>query len=163
MSLWRRSWVRTFVAVFALSLVLMGVVNAVGGYAHPVFFVGVGLAAGAAVAGIQVATERIDAWNWPEAETAPPRTRRLGTDDRALSHQHRLARGTPQARATAIGPTLAELAVGRLQRARGGDREEVSRRAREWVSPELAGLVDGTLNTLTLDEFDALMKEIETL
>ncbi|MGO1972521.1 MAG: hypothetical protein ACTH2Q_06130 [Propionibacteriaceae bacterium] len=162
-SLLRRSWVRTFVAVFAVCLVIMVVVNAVGGYAHPVYFVGLGLAAAALVVGIQIGAERIDPWNWPESETAPPRFRRLGVDDRALNHQHRLARKSPQARATAVRPALADLVAERLHRSRGMHPDDLAAGAGEWVSSDLGGLLDGSRTTLTLDEFDELMKEIETL
>lgn len=159
----QRGWVRTFAAVFVVCLVIMVVVNAVGGYAHPIYFVGLSLAAASLATAIQVGAERIDQWNWPESDAAPPRFRRIGADDRALNHQHRLARKSPQARATALRPVLADVVGERLHRSRGVDPDDLTRRAGEWVSPDLAGLLDGSRTTLTLDEFDELMKEIETL
>ena len=159
----RRGWVLTFVAVFALCLVFMVVVNAAGGFAHPVFFVGLGVAAGGLAAGVRVAVGRIEPWTWPESEVAPPRVRRLGADDRALSHQHRLSRDNSTARATALRPILTDVVADRLHRSHGIGHDETAERARGLVSAELAGLIDGSRTTLTLDEFDTLMKEIETL
>lgn len=159
----RQGWLRTGALVFLACLVAAVAVTLAGGWIDPLYAVVAGIAVAALVAGVQVAADRIDPWHWPENPAAVPRFRRVGTDDRARELQHLLTRDDPHDRATAIRPVLAATVAERLSRRRGLAPDEALDRADEWLSVPLADFLTGARTSLTLAEFDVLMKEIDAL
>lgn len=154
----------------ALSCLLFGVavsviVNLVGGFANPIFFVGLGLAAGICLALVVTAARSAVLFRWPSAKL-DRESAQFGSDERVRIWQHRLDLETNSGRPAAADPLLTELVAERLMIKYRVDLERDPDRARTLLSADLAscvGLAPRAQRALSLAQLSALTDEIASL
>lgn len=161
----RSTWVKVLIAAVVLAALGVGVIDLAGGFAHPVFFGGLALAAGTFLAVVLLLADRVESYAWPEPVVAGgPQTQ--GTLELVRVVEQRMRDPDPQDRARSLDPVVREVVTDLLRVRHHVDLDHDPVRARALLSDDLAavvGLVPGVVRSLEPPDLARLIDELERL
>jgi hypothetical protein len=156
---------KVLLATVALTAVMVLVIDLAGGFAHPLYFGGLAVAAGSFLALLVVAAPAVQSYDWPRRPVVQA-TNPLATLERVRVIEYRMGNTDPAARAAGIDPILTDIVADLLIAKYQVDLERQPDQARALLSAELAaavGLDRGAKRALDRAGLRRLTEEIEQL